>query len=258
MANKQSNPKPRSYLNRKINQRATIPKFLIVCEGEKTEPNYFKKFPVSTRPDIMDLDIEGVGKTSLSLVQETERLKKEKEKGYYDQVWCVFDRDFKNENFNAQNFNSAIALAKQKKFQIAYSNDAFELWYILHFEYYVSATHRDDYKKLLEDKKRLGHKYKKNSETMYKELEDKQHTAIQNAKKLLEKYDPAMTGNHNPSTTVHLLVEELNKAIQNNNPSKDIQFPTSDLRIWMLYLVIISNANISNAKMYLLLCLIEG
>jgi len=222
MVKKQSNPKTRGYSNRKTDQRVTIPKFLIVCEGKKTEPNYFRKFPVSTRPDIIEFDIQGAAGCTLSLVNETEKLKTKKGikigGDYKDQVWCVFDRDFKNENFNAQNFNSAIALAKQKKFQIAYSNDAFELWYILHFEYYVSATHRDDYKKLLEDKKRLGHKYKKNSETMYKELEDKQHTAIQNATKLLENYDPVMTGNYNPSTTVHLLVEELNKAIQNHYP----------------------------------------
>jgi hypothetical protein len=233
MEKKKSDLKTRDYLNRKINQRATIPKFLIVCEGEKTEPNYFRKFPVSTRPDIIEFDIQGAAGCTLSLVKETEKLKTEKGikigGDYKDQVWCVFDRDFKNENFNAQNFNSAIALAKQKKFQIAYSNDAFELWYILHFEYYESATHRDDYKKLLD--KRLGHKYEKNSKAMYEELKDKQDKAIQRAKKLLEVHDPSMTGNHNPSTTVHLLVEELNKAIQNNNPSKDIQFPTSDLRI---------------------------
>ena len=37
--------------------------------------------------------------------------------------------------------------------------------------------------------------------------------AIKNAKKLLKVRDPEMTGNHNPSTTVHLLVEELNKYI---------------------------------------------
>ena len=221
MAKKKSDLKTRDYLNRKINQRATIPKFLIVCEGEKTEPNYFRKFPVSTRPDIIEFDIQGDAGCTLSLVKETEKLKTEKGikigGDYKDQVWCVFDRDFKNENFNAQNFNSAIALAKQKKFQVAYSNDAFELWYILHFEYYVSATHRDDYKKLLD--KRLGHKYKKNSGTMYDDLKDKQHRAIQHAKRLLENYDndSSMTGNHNPSTTVHLLVEELNKAIQNHN-----------------------------------------
>jgi RloB-like protein len=206
----------RGYSNRKINTRETIPKFLIVCEGEKTEPNYFRKFPVPTRPKVIDVDIRGVGRTTLSLVEEALRLKEElglrfDRDGYKDQVWCVFDRDFKQENFNTQNFNTAITLARKQKFGIAYSNDAFELWYILHFEYYESETHRQDYIRILED--RLGHGYQKNSETMYDELRDRQSTAIKYAKRIIEMHDPGMIGTHNPSTTVYLLVEELNKFI---------------------------------------------
>jgi RloB-like protein len=206
----------RGYSDRKINARESIPKFLIVCEGEKTEPNYFRKFPVPTRPKVIDVDIRGVGRSTLSLVEEALRLKEElglkiNRDGYKDQVWCVFDRDFKQENFNTQNFNTAITLARKQKFGIAYSNDAFELWYILHFEYYESETHRQEYITILEA--RLGHRYEKNSETMYDELKDRQSTAIKYAKRILEKHDPKMTGTHNPSTTVHLLVEELNKFI---------------------------------------------
>lgn len=206
----------RGYSDRKINTRETIPKFLIVCEGEKTEPNYFRKFPVPTRPKVIDVDIRGVGRTTLSLVEEALRLKEElglkiDRDGYKDQIWCVFDRDFKQENFNAQNYNEAVARARSQRFGVAYSNDAFELWYILHFEYYESETHRQEYKRILDV--RLGHRYEKNSETMYDELKDKQSIAIKYAKRILESYDSSMTGTHNPSTTVHLLVEELNKFI---------------------------------------------
>jgi RloB-like protein len=206
----------RGYSDRKINTRETIPKFLIVCEGEKTKPNYFRKFPVPTRPKVIDVDIRGVGRTTLSLVEEALRLKEElglkiDRDGYKDRVWCVFDRDFKQENFNAQNYNEAIIRARSQRFGVAYSNDAFELWYILHFEYYESETHRQEYKKILEA--RLGHRYEKNSETMYDELKDKQSIAIKYATRILEEHDSRMTGTHNPSTTVHLLVEELNKFI---------------------------------------------
>jgi hypothetical protein len=206
----------RGYSNRKINERSPIPKFLIVCEGTETEPNYFRKFPVPTRPKVIDVDIRGVGRTTLSLVEEALKLQRElglkNEDNYKDQVWCVFDRDFKRENMNTQNFNAAMILAKKKKLNVAYSNDAFELWYILHFDYFESTIHRQEYKKLLED--RLGHKYEKNSEKMYDELKNKQSDAIRNAKKLIQEHDPKMTGNHNPSTTVHLLVEELNQFIR--------------------------------------------
>jgi hypothetical protein len=59
---------------------------------------------------------------------------------------------------------------------------------------------------------RLGIPYRKNNPDMYYLLEDWQPTAIRNAQTLLDSY-----GSHhnperdNPSTTVHYLVQELNK-----------------------------------------------
>lgn len=95
--------------------------------------------------------------------------------------------------------------------QIAYSNEAFELWYVLHFEFLNTGIPRKDYCKKL--KALLGHKYQKNSDTIYDELFDKQSTAIKNAVKLLQQYDPQNPVEDNPSTTVHLLVQELNRFI---------------------------------------------
>jgi len=61
--------------------------------------------------------------------------------------------------------------------------------------------------------KLLGHEYKKNSQTIYEELKDKQQDAIKYAKRLLQEYEPSNPETDNPSTTVHLLVEELNRFI---------------------------------------------
>ncbi len=61
--------------------------------------------------------------------------------------------------------------------------------------------------------KLLRHEYKKNSETIYEELKSKQHDAIQHAKRLLIEYERPNPESDNPSTTVHLLVEELNSFI---------------------------------------------
>ena len=36
----------KKFKDRKLDTRELIDTFLIVCEGEKTEPNYFEKFPV--------------------------------------------------------------------------------------------------------------------------------------------------------------------------------------------------------------------
>jgi hypothetical protein len=121
----------------------------------------------------------------------------------YDQVWCVFDRD----EFPGQDFNEAIALAARYRMGVAYSNEAFELWYLLHFHYQDTAIGRRDTISRLNSL--LGHPYAKNSETMYAELETYLDDAIRNARRLLAEYDPPNPANDNPSTTVHLLVEQL-------------------------------------------------
>ncbi len=125
----------------------------------------------------------------------------------YDQVWCVFDRD----SWTKQDFNSAISNAEKYGFEVAYSNEAFELWYVLHFEFLNTGIPREDYMKKLTFL--LGKKYQKNSGNIYDDLIDRQDTAIKNAKKLLKQYEPQNPEQDNPSTTVHLLIEQLNKFV---------------------------------------------
>lgn len=184
------------YSARKVNTREIKQRFLIVCEGEKTEPNYFQSFRV---PKVV-IEIQGLGENPSKLVQSANDLKSEDD---YDQVWCVFDRD----DWTKEDFNSAISSAKKYEFKVAYSNEAFELWYVLHFEFLNTGIPRNDYIKKLTSL--LGKKYQKNSTTIYNDLLDKQDIAIKNAKKLLEQYEPSQPEQNNPSTTVHLLVERL-------------------------------------------------
>jgi hypothetical protein len=184
---------------RRINKYKTRQHFLIVCEGEKTEPNYFKRFPLP--PDSI-VDVQGIGANTVSLVIEALRLKSEAK---YHQVWCVFDRD----SFPPGNFNAALQMAAANDVHVAYSNEAFELWYVLHFDYLNTGINRSDYITCLDRK--LGHEYQKNSETIYNEIYAWQAVAIRNAKRLLAQYSPLNPVSDNPSTTVHLLVEQLNR-----------------------------------------------
>lgn len=201
------------YFHRQVKNRIW---FFILCEGAETEPNYFKSFPVDKK--VIILDIKGKGKTHNSLVQEAIKLKEDPEEydPETDQIWCVFDRDKDRKNpRDKQSFNAAIEMAKKNNINIAYSNDAFELWYLLHFNYYDTAISRKDYQDMLTNL--LGHKYQKNSQTMYDELKDKQVDAMKNAKRLLKKYNPPNPEEDNPSTTVYLLVDTLNKFIPNTD-----------------------------------------
>ena len=168
---------------------------LIVCEGEKTEPNYFLSFSVNKT--LVNVKVSGEGRNTKSLVRQADRLVKEaKDNGEpYDQVWCVFDKD----DFSSGDFNAAIEICERKpKFNAAYSNEAFEIWYLLHCEYHDTAHHRDRYKEMLTA--RLGETYKKNSEEMYE--------------KLYNTHDHNSPALNNPCTTVFKLVQELNKFLR--------------------------------------------
>jgi hypothetical protein len=185
--------------SRRINRYEPRQRFLIVCEGEKTEPNYFKQFPLLPYSVV---DIRGIGANTVSLVRKALELRREAK---YDQVWCVFDHD----SFPAQSFNAALQLADSNGLRVAYSNEAFELWYVLHFDYLNAGITRQDYITRLN--KLLGHRYHKNSELIYDEIITRQKNAIQNAQRLLAQYTPANPEMNNPSTTVHLLVDQLNR-----------------------------------------------
>lgn len=214
----------RGYSNRqnKVGQKgSTRKRFLIICEGQQTEPNYFEGLRQEFKTKV-HIDIKPAGRVSLSLVQEAQRLNEE-DGGEYDEVWCVFDRDHKAENRNQENFNKAISLAKNNNFYLAISNDAFELWYVLHYEYYCSETHRSGFKRMLSDRRRLGEKYEKNCDDMYEKLKPLQAEAIKNAKKLwnqhdrdileakneIDKFKLIKKHNINPSTTVYQLIEHI-------------------------------------------------
>jgi hypothetical protein len=193
--------------SRKQNSKKLGKRLLIVCEGEKTEPNYFVAFREDLRTILINIAIEGTGANTDSLIEETLKYKKHaaKNKEPYDEIWAVFDRD----SCPAGNFNRAFDLASHSGIKIAYSNEAFEIWYLLHFDYIVSALSRSQYQAMLTQ--RLGFTYEKNSKGIFSHLKSLQNDAIRNAKRLLSEYLPSHPERDNPSTTVHKLVEELNK-----------------------------------------------
>jgi hypothetical protein len=155
-------PKPRTergFRPRQLDARTVRQNFLIVCEGERTEPNYFRAFPVAAD---VKVHIYGAADNTINVVRKAIDLR---EQGDYNQVWCVFDRD----SFPAQHVNEAIALAQHEQIDVAFSNEAFELWYLLHFHYYNTGISRHTYIELLH--RLLGHRYEKGSTTIYQELE---------------------------------------------------------------------------------------
>lgn len=183
------------FKSRGEGRKRPVQKVLIVCEGEKTEPNYFRGFRVASRV----CDIKGTGHNTLSLVQEAKRLATEDN---YREVWCVFDRD----SFEEKNVRAAFTLARKNNFKIAYSNECFELWYLLHFKFLDTNLRRTEYFTHL--KKLLG-RYSKNSVNMYSDLLARQSDAMRHAKRLEDTHGLDWC-NCTPFTSVHHLVKRLN------------------------------------------------
>lgn len=104
-----------SNLVRRQGLRDIKQSFLVVCEGECTEPDYFKAFRLTTAT----VRTVGQAMNAISLVhkaisiRDTDKLKRK----VYDQCWVVFDKD----DFPARDFNMAIKLAESNGFRVAYS-----------------------------------------------------------------------------------------------------------------------------------------
>lgn len=214
---------------RNINDVAKRYHYLIVCEGAKTEPQYFeamkRKLPKAVA-EVVTIDIEGVGMNTRSLVEYAlEQFRAKQKTAVYsvDSLWVIFDKD----SFPAEQFNQAIALCgREKGVHAVWSNQAFELWYILHFHYTESDLSRETYQERLERALRergcADFQYRKNDPDMLEKLEryGDVDVAIQNAKRLTARWgDRNDFAHQNPRTEVYRLVAELKRySLQNITP----------------------------------------
>ena len=181
---------------------------LIVCEGELTEPSYFRKFRLSSA----QIKAVGEGYNTTTLVDRASALASE---DIYDQVWCVFDKD----DFSDQDFNSAVQKAEALGMGVAYSNQAFEYWIILHFEdHQGGAMHRNQYcDKINERLKPLDLDFDCDRKGVTDELfdlmqaENRQNQAIKRAQRIYEDLPHDSPAKEESSTTVFKLVQEIVK-----------------------------------------------
>jgi hypothetical protein len=201
-------------------QIETIPlrkSILIVCEGQ-TEKLYFESFPV------LGLKVEAIdlgGQSKTKLVENTQKIL-EKSEYEYDEVWCVFDMDFKNGANEYADFDNAIEKANILNYNVAYSNDSFELWFYLHYNKIEAQQLRTFYYEQLSQKlginyEREGKKYafcQKLYAILLNDEQASQERAIKNAEELYESQKHLVYHKQNPVTTVYKLVQTLNENIR--------------------------------------------
>lgn len=197
------NPRKEHDVRRRAGFKQVKKTFLIVCEGKNTEPEYFNAFRLTSAT----VKAVGKGLGTMSLVKEAIVIREDaRRKGKsFDSCWIVFDKDDYND------FDEAIAFANGNGFQVAYSNQAFELWFLLHFKAYSGPLDRSRYASLLT--KHLGVEYSKRAgfaATLYNILKPYQESAIKNAKTLMTEMSGVKPSAAESSTTVHNLIMELN------------------------------------------------
>jgi hypothetical protein len=191
--------------------------FLIICEGANTEPLYFKSFPVGNA----EVETFGLGASRTALVEQVIRLVSLDPEAARKEVWVVFDLDLDpgRESLQMADFDQAIRLAERRGYRVAWSNDAFELWFLLHYEEAADKPSRFDYYRRLGSI--WGCHYEKRGKrrdfcrTRYRTLlEDgqaDQTLAIRRAEALLSVQTDIPCSELRPGTTVHILVQELNR-----------------------------------------------
>ncbi|MBX4262538.1 RloB family protein (plasmid) [Clostridium estertheticum] len=191
--------------------------FLIVTEGTETEVNYFNNikkiieslFRNNIIVDKISLKVEGTARSTKVLVNEA--LKK-RSLGTYSEVWVVFDKD------DNDDFDEAIIIAKKEGLNVAWSNECFELWLLLHFQDLKSAINRTDYSSKLsshfKNKNINKGTYDKNFPGIFDVTYPFVEIAIQRSSLLLLDYNnnnKFCPSKMNPCTTVQELVEILIK-----------------------------------------------
>lgn len=196
---------------------------LIVCEGEKTEPYYFEDIRVYLGLDSANIEIDGRCDSSpKSVVEYAEGLfNKEKARaGNYDRVFCVFDRDQHGTFDYALDKINAINLKLKNEgygegdvFMAIRSVPAFEYWFLLHFypttKPYAPLGTKSVGEQVLDDLRVYLPNYEKKQTGIYQYSIT--HQLIDGAKAHSKRIfaQAMLSGNINPSTNVHYLVEYL-------------------------------------------------
>lgn len=212
-------PKEEQKFIKRLNKQDYQKLFLIFTEETKTEPAYFsgfKKAVEAERPSKALIEIVGVGEATIKLLSFAEEFI-EKYQIRDAEIWLVTDKD----DFPDAQFNEIVRQCKKRDKQkfmnnywhCAWSNECFELWFILHFSFYQAAVSRNEYFRMLKEQfRKLGlETYAKNDDHLFEILVKygSPKKAIKFSEKLYQEKKYLMPSNAKPYTTVYALVAEL-------------------------------------------------
>ncbi len=210
-------------LARRAASRIPMRRVLIVTEGEVTEVEYFEALKSRLKLTSVDLDICGKECDSSPTAVVRYALNRSDaegshDKGGYNDVYCVFDRDAHTDFDRALSqiltANKAGSKFKGETIQAVPSYPCFEFWLLLHFAYTrapYSAANGMTVAEIVADELKQQSPFESYEKSLTVEMLDALHA---NANAAIERAEQAerdseSTGEKNPSTQVHLLVKAL-------------------------------------------------
>ncbi|MCW5235909.1 RloB family protein [Verminephrobacter eiseniae] len=148
----------RKQLERKQGRRASYDRILIVSEGSKTEPNYFREIRRAYRLHTANVEVQPsqLGTAPVQVVQYAQALfedgdrHKNIQRRAFEKVYAVFDRDDHGSYFDALRLAESLDgklrndARQPVAFQAIASVPSFELWLLLHYEDIRAPLHRDE------------------------------------------------------------------------------------------------------------------
>jgi hypothetical protein len=204
-------------------------------EGIKTEPKYVEnmkkvltsRYQMNPASDIIIVDDKSGGRSTLGLVKYIEKDVKNRIRNgqKIDHVWIFYDRD----SFEKDDYDNAYnkIFSKNKKIHLnnegdasdknltrwhpLWSNECFELWILLHFQYCDSSLSRESYIPSIDHelaKFDIKLTYEKNLSNLYEILE--KHGNIKNAVKWAKKLNINLLNpnlKENPLTGIYELIQ---------------------------------------------------
>ena len=194
-------------LRRTAARRDSYDTVLIVCEGEKTEPNYFRELRDDLRLSHFNIEITGSSQGSAPINVVNHALQYHKD---YDKTFCVFDQD------QHSSYQKALdKIRKKENFQkhsvtAITSVPCFEFWLLLHFRMTTrqfAAASGSHCELVIKELKEYLPDYRKGYHGIYQKIKTKLSQALENAERVASHC--AAAGTDLPSTKIHLLVNYL-------------------------------------------------
>lgn len=208
---------------RKEESRKPYDRVLIVCEGSKTEPIYFEEMRLLLELDTTNITIDGkCGSSPINVVNHaySEYIRDSSSGDHYNRVYCVFDKDTHSTYDEAiqkvKDINNSIEKECNQdniKFIAIKSVPCFEYWLLLHYIPSTKPFHGTGKKsaadRLIDQLKEYIPDYKKTQKGLYKHLKEQGllPSAKAHSRRIYEQSE--RTGDDNPSTNIHELIEYL-------------------------------------------------